>query len=172
MLSTVVRNLARQSRLTNVRTTVKNLTAVTLTLRILMSKEMSSGSSGGDEVSKAQTAQPSAQPTIFSKIIDKTIPADILYEDDQCLAFSDVSPEAPVHFLVIPKKPLTGVGAAGPEDQMLLGHLLLVAKKVADQKKLEKGYRIVINNGPDGAQSVYHLHLHIMGGRQMTWPPG
>ncbi|WAR09200.1 HINT2-like protein [Mya arenaria] len=162
MLSTVVRNLARQSRLTNVRTTVKNLTAVTLTLRILMSKEMSSGSSGGDEVSKAQTAQPSAQPTIFSKIIDKTIPADILYEDDQCLAFSDVSPEAPVHFLVIPKKPLTG----------LLGHLLLVAKKVADQKKLEKGYRIVINNGPDGAQSVYHLHLHIMGGRQMTWPPG
>jgi histidine triad (HIT) family protein len=128
-----------------------------------------------DEVSKAQrVAHQSAQgkSTIFSKIIDKSIPAKILHEDHKCLAFQDVAPQAPVHFLVIPKKPISGISAAVQDDQDLLGHLLLVAKDVALQQNLTNGYRIVINNGPDGAQSVYHLHLHVLGGRQLSWPPG
>lgn len=125
-----------------------------------------------DEVKKAQSATKTRQPTIFSKILDRSIPADIIYEDDLCLAFRDVNPQAPIHFLVIPQKPLTGIDDADDNDQQLLGHLLLVAKKVAEKEKLSKGYRIVINNGPDGSQSVYHLHLHVMGGRQMGWPPG
>ncbi|KAL3308826.1 Histidine triad nucleotide-binding protein 2, mitochondrial [Cichlidogyrus casuarinus] len=123
------------------------------------------------EVSKAQTAQTSG-PTIFSKIIKKEIPADILYEDDLSLAFSDVNPQSPIHFLVIPKEPIAMLQDADEKHQNLLGHLLLVANKVAQTKKLENGYRVTINNGRDGAQSVYHLHLHVMGGRQMGWPPG
>ncbi|EFX66738.1 hypothetical protein DAPPUDRAFT_331763 [Daphnia pulex] len=111
-------------------------------------------------------------PTIFSKIIDGSIPAKIIYRDDKCLAFHDVSPQAPVHFLVIPIKPITMLEKAEVEDQELLGHLMLVAKKVAANLKLEKGYRLVVNNGQEGCQSVYHLHLHILGGRQMNWPPG
>lgn len=127
-----------------------------------------------DEVSKAQATAKKYQnqPTIFSKILDKSIPADILYEDRQCIAFKDVQPQAPVHFLVIPRKPISCLSDADDEDQMLLGHLLLVAKKVAAQLKLGDGFRVVINNGKNGAQSVYHLHLHVLGGRQMTWPPG
>ncbi|CAI9738370.1 adenosine 5' [Octopus vulgaris] len=128
-----------------------------------------------DEVNKAQHAVKTYKnqgPTIFSKIIDKSIPAKILYEDDKCLAFSDVQPQAPVHFLVIPRKPIPTLSDADAEDQMLLGHLLFVAKKVAAQQKLDNGFRVVINNGVDGAQSVYHLHIHVLGGRQMTWPPG
>ena len=125
-----------------------------------------------DEVKRAQSAIKTREPTIFSKIIDKSIPADIIYEDDMCLAFRDVNPQAPVHFLVIPKKILTGIDDAVDTDVQLLGHLLLIAKKVAEKEKLSNGYRIVINNGPDGSQSVYHLHLHVMGGRQMEWPPG
>ncbi|KAI9559388.1 hypothetical protein GHT06_016177 [Daphnia sinensis] len=111
-------------------------------------------------------------PTIFSKIIDGSIPAKIIYRDDMCLAFHDITPQAPVHFLVIPIKPITMLEKAEAEDQGLLGHLLLVAKKVAASLKLEKGYRLVINNGEEGSQSVYHLHVHILGGRQMGWPPG
>ncbi|XP_060079679.1 uncharacterized HIT-like protein Synpcc7942_1390 [Ylistrum balloti] len=127
-----------------------------------------------DEVKAALDAvKPStAGTTIFTKILDKTIPADILYEDDKCMAFSDVAPQAPVHFLVIPKKPITGISAAQQEDQQLLGHLLLVAKNVAENQKLDNGYRVVINDGKDGAQSVFHLHIHVLGGRQMSWPPG
>ncbi|ESO93312.1 hypothetical protein LOTGIDRAFT_232738 [Lottia gigantea] len=126
-----------------------------------------------DEVERSKSAvHDKYKPTIFTKIIDKTIPADILYEDKQCMAFSDVNPTAPVHFLVIPRKPLTGISDAQYEDQELLGHLLLVAKKLAEDKKLDKGYRIVINNGVEGSQSVYHLHIHVIGGRQMNWPPG
>ncbi|XP_037087032.1 LOW QUALITY PROTEIN: histidine triad nucleotide-binding protein 1-like [Pollicipes pollicipes] len=125
-----------------------------------------------DEVQKAQAAKPVPGPTIFDKIIDKSIPADIIYEDEQCLAFRDINAQAPVHFLVIPKKRIGALSEAEDADEKLLGHLMLVAKKTAAQEKLEKGFRLVINNGPDGAQSVYHLHLHVLGGRQMGWPPG
>jgi len=110
--------------------------------------------------------------TIFSKIIRKEIPANIVYEDDLALAFTDVNPQAPVHILVIPKKPITSLATAGAEDQTLLGHLLLTSKKVAEQAGLKNGYRLVINTGKDGGQTVYHLHLHILGDRQMAWPPG
>ncbi len=113
-----------------------------------------------------------SQDTIFSKIIRKEIPADIVYEDELALAFRDVQPQAPVHILVIPKKPIPKLTDTTPEDSALLGHLLLTVKKVAEQVGLENGYRVVINTGADGGQSVYHMHLHILGGRQMGWPPG
>ena len=110
--------------------------------------------------------------TIFSKIIRKEIPANIVYEDDLALAFTDVNPQAPVHILVIPKKPIVNLATAEPEDQALLGHLLLTVQKVAEQAGLENGYRVVMNTGVDGGQTVYHLHIHILGGRSMSWPPG
>jgi histidine triad (HIT) family protein len=110
--------------------------------------------------------------TIFSKIIRREIPADIVYEDDLALAFKDITPQAPVHILVIPKKPIPQLAAADSEDHALMGHLLLTAKRVAQQAGLENGYRLVINNGSDAGQTVDHLHLHILGGRQMKWPPG
>ena len=110
--------------------------------------------------------------TIFAKIIRREIPASIVYEDDLSLAFKDVHPQAPVHILVIPKKPITQLAEADLEDQVLLGHLLLVAKKVAEEAGLDQGYRVVINNGDDGGQTVEHLHLHILGSRPMAWPPG
>ena len=110
--------------------------------------------------------------TIFGKIIRREIPADIVYEDDLALAFKDVTPQAPTHILVIPKKPIPQLAASTADDQDLLGHLLLTAKKVAEQAGLSNGYRVVINNGADGGQSVDHLHLHILGDRQMQWPPG
>ncbi|XP_061192319.1 uncharacterized HIT-like protein Synpcc7942_1390 [Saccostrea echinata] len=123
-------------------------------------------------VKKAQGAKRMGEPTIFSKIVDKSIPADIIYEDELCMAFRDISPQAPVHFLVIPKSPILGISDAVIQDKELLGHLLLIAKQVAEQENLSNGYRLVINEGPDGAQSVHHLHIHVMGGRQMNWPPG
>ncbi|BAZ29976.1 HIT family protein [Cylindrospermum sp. NIES-4074] len=110
--------------------------------------------------------------TIFSKIIRREIPADIVYEDDLALAFRDVNPQAPVHILVIPKKPIPQLAEANGDDGVLLGHLLLVAKQVAEKAGLTNGYRLVINNGADAGQTVYHLHLHILGGRQLAWPPG
>ena len=111
--------------------------------------------------------------TLFQKIIDREIPADIVYEDDRSLAFRDIHPQAPVHVLVIPKKPLVSVASASDEDRDLLGHLLIVARDVARQEGLaDGGYRIVANNGRDGGQEVLHLHLHVLGGRQLTWPPG
>uniref|UniRef100_A0A3P9KIU4 Histidine triad nucleotide binding protein 2 n=1 Tax=Oryzias latipes TaxID=8090 RepID=A0A3P9KIU4_ORYLA len=113
-----------------------------------------------------------SSPTIFSKVIDKSIPADIIYEDHMCLAFRDISPQAPVHFLVIPRTPIPRISAAEDADAELLGHLLVVAKNVAKQESLSDGYRVVINDGKHGAQSVYHLHVHVLGGRQMKWPPG
>ncbi|XP_077456588.1 putative HIT-like protein Synpcc7942_1390 [Stigmatopora argus] len=130
---------------------------------------------GSDEVRLAEDAskkhgRPPA--TIFSKVIDKSLPADIIYEDERCLVFRDISPQAPVHFLVIPKKPIPRISEAKDEDAEVLGHLLVVAKNVAKQEALTEGYRVVINDGKHGAQSVYHLHLHVLGGRQMTWPPG
>lgn len=113
-----------------------------------------------------------SEKTIFQRIIDKEIPAKIAYEDELCLAFHDVKPQAPVHVLVIPKKPIASVAQLSASDQALAGHLLLVVKKVAEQLDLSGGYRVVANCGPDGGQSVDHLHLHILGGRQMGWPPG
>lgn len=110
--------------------------------------------------------------TIFSKIIRREIPADIVYEDDLCLAFKDIAPQAPVHILVIPKKPIPKLADATPQDHALMGHLLLKVKQVAEEAGLESGYRVVINTGDDGGQTVDHLHLHILGGRQMKWPPG
>ena len=111
--------------------------------------------------------------TIFQKIIDREIPAKLAHEDNLCLAIHDVSPQAPVHVLIIPKKPVPRVGEATAADQALLGHLLLTAAAVA--KKLgiaETGYRIVINNGRDGGETVPHLHVHLLGSRPLTWPPG
>ncbi|XP_054716055.1 adenosine 5'-monophosphoramidase HINT2-like isoform X2 [Uloborus diversus] len=132
-----------------------------------------SSCNGESEVDKARTAVKNAlKPTIFSKILDKTIPADILYEDNKCMAFRDVAPQAPVHFLVIPRKVIPSLSDAQDEDTELLGHLLQVARKVAEREDLSNGYRVVINNGKDGSQSVYHLHIHVLGGRQMLWPPG
>eukprot|EP00891_Asterochloris_glomerata_P001308 jgi/Astpho2/1308/fgenesh1_pm.00024_%23_5_t len=128
------------------------------------------------EESKAKTAGPgdSGEPTIFDKIIAKQIPADVIYEDDTVLAFRDISPQAPVHFLVIPKHRdgLTQLSNSTEKNEPVLGHILHIAGKVAKQEGCEKGFRIVINDGPDGCQSVYHLHAHVFGKRQMKWPPG
>jgi len=110
--------------------------------------------------------------TLFSKIIRREIPADIVYEDDLAIAFKDIHPQAPVHILLIPKEPIAQLADAESKNHALLGHLLLTVKRVAQQVGLNNGYRVVINTGPDGGQTVYHLHLHILGGRQMTWPPG
>ncbi len=110
--------------------------------------------------------------TLFQKIIDREIPANIEHEDDQCIVIHDIQPQAPVHVLVIPKQPIPRVGEAGDEDQALLGHLLLIARDVARKLELDQGFRIVINNGPHGCESVPHLHVHLLGQRQLTWPPG
>ncbi|KAM9367449.1 adenosine 5'-monophosphoramidase HINT1 [Phaethornis superciliosus] len=124
-----------------------------------------------DEISKAQAARPGGD-TIFGKIIRKEIPATIIFEDDQCLAFHDISPQAPTHFLVVPKKPIVRLSEAEDSDESLLGHLMLVGKKCAATLGLKNGFRMVVNEGPEGGQSVYHLHLHVLGGRQLGWPPG
>ncbi|MEQ1905452.1 MAG: histidine triad nucleotide-binding protein [Pirellulaceae bacterium] len=110
--------------------------------------------------------------TIFKKIIDGDIPAKIVYQDDKCLAFHDVSPQAPVHVLVIPKKEIRSVAALAEVDQALVGHLFLVIQKIAADLGLASGYRVVTNIGGDGGQSVDHLHFHLLGGRQLEWPPG
>ena len=111
--------------------------------------------------------------TLFEKIIARQIPAQIVYEDTTVLAFRDINPQAPVHVLIVPRQPIPRVGEATPEDQALLGHLLLKAAEVAAQLGLkETGYRLVINHGKNGGESVPHLHCHILGGRAMGWPPG
>ncbi|XP_056291689.1 histidine triad nucleotide-binding protein 1 [Pseudoliparis swirei] len=124
-----------------------------------------------DEMAQAQAAKLGGD-TIFGKIIRKEIPVELLYEDDKCVAFPDISPQAPTHILVVPKKPIVQLSKAEDSDAALLGHLMLVAKKCAQDAGLSNGYRIVINDGPDGGQSVYHIHIHILGGRAMEWPPG
>jgi histidine triad (HIT) family protein len=113
-----------------------------------------------------------ADKTIFKRIIDREIPAEILYEDELCLAFRDVDPKAPVHVLLIPKREIPAVADLAEDDQPLAGHLLLVAAKLARQLELNNGYRLVINCGPDAGQAVNHLHLHLLGGRPLGWPPG
>ncbi|XP_075235388.1 putative HIT-like protein Synpcc7942_1390 [Lycorma delicatula] len=110
--------------------------------------------------------------TVFGRILRKEIPCKFIYEDDTCVAFHDTNPQAPVHFLVIPRKPITSIADTEESDSILLGHILYVAKNVAEQQGLDEGYRIVINNGIHGAQSIYHLHVHVLGGRQLKWPPG
>jgi histidine triad (HIT) family protein len=110
--------------------------------------------------------------TIFEKIINREIPSEILYEDEVCIAIRDVNPQAPIHVLVIPKKLISRIADAQEGDSGTIGHLLLVAKKVAQMEKLDQGFRIVINNGSDGGETVPHLHVHVLGGRQMKWPPG
>ena len=110
--------------------------------------------------------------TIFTKIINKEIPADIVYEDDLCLAFRDINPQAPVHLLVIPKKPLATLADAETEDQEMIGHLLLVANIVAEKEGVGDAFRLVLNNGAGAGQEVAHLHLHVLAGRSFTWPPG
>jgi histidine triad (HIT) family protein len=111
--------------------------------------------------------------TIFEKIITREVPARIVYEDDRLLAFHDINPQAPVHVLLVPKKAIPRIALATSEDRELLGHLLLIAAEVAATVGLkENGYRLVINNGPHGGESVPHLHCHILGGRHMAWPPG
>lgn len=133
-----------------------------------------------DEVSAAQASastdpaiNPNA-PTFFDKLVSKQIPANIIYEDDLCMAFRDINPQGPVHFLVIPKDKdgLNKLSNAREDQKAILGHLMYTAQKVAKDEGLADGFRVVINDGANGAQSVYHLHLHVIGGRQMKWPPG
>ena len=114
-----------------------------------------------------------AEKTLFEKICDKEIPANIVHEDDRCVAFRDISPQAPLHILIIPRKPVPRIGLAEKEDESLLGHLLLTAAQVARSEGIaDSGYRLVINNGSNGGEAVPHLHVHLLGGRQMKWPPG
>ncbi|CAF2718411.1 unnamed protein product [Rotaria sp. Silwood2] len=125
-----------------------------------------------DEIAKAQTAKPT-EDTIFGKIARKEIKVDLIHDDDQCVAFHDLNKQAPTHFLVIPKEPITQLSSCTQSHEQLLGHLLIVAAQVAKKVGLnEDGYRLVINNGRNGGQSVYHLHIHVLGGRQLDWPPG
>mmetsp|Transcript_124109 Transcript_124109/g.241812 ORF Transcript_124109/g.241812 Transcript_124109/m.241812 type:complete len:178 (+) Transcript_124109:47-580(+) len=135
-------------------------------------------SSGSDEVERARSAavgrpNDTDPPTIFDKILAKEIPAKVVHEDETCFAFRDVNPQGPVHVLVIPRHRdgLTQLSKAREDQEGLLGHLLLVAGRIG-KAECPEGFRIVINDGVHGAQSVYHLHVHVIGGRQLTWPPG
>lgn len=111
--------------------------------------------------------------TLFEKIAAREIPATIVYEDDLVVAFRDINPQAPTHVVLVPRKPIPRIAEAAADDHKLLGHLLLKAAQVAEQLGLkQEGYRLVINNGPDGGETVPHLHCHILGGRHMAWPPG
>jgi len=110
--------------------------------------------------------------TLFQKIIDREIPAKVEYEDDRCIVIHDIQPKAPVHLLIIPRKPIARIAEASAADEALLGHLLLVAGDLARKLDLAKGFRIVINNGPDAGEAVPHLHVHLLAKRPMGWPPG
>jgi histidine triad (HIT) family protein len=112
------------------------------------------------------------EPTIFKRIMDGEIPAEIVYEDDLCLAFVDINPQAPTHLLVIPRKEIRSLDALDDEDQSLVGHLHLVIRNLARELGLDNGYRVVVNCGAEGGQTVDHLHFHLLGGRSLDWPPG
>jgi histidine triad (HIT) family protein len=109
-------------------------------------------------------------PTLFTRILNREIPADIVYEDEFVFAFRDIQPQAPVHILIVPKDEIPGVASVPPNGQHQ--HLLNAARTIAEQEGLERGYRLVVNQGEDGGQTVDHLHMHLLGGRKMTWPPG
>jgi histidine triad (HIT) family protein len=111
--------------------------------------------------------------TVFSKILRKEIPADIVHEDELCIAFCDINPQAPTHILIIPRKEIEGINAMAEDDAPLVGHLFLVARNLARKLGLEEaGYRTLINTGADAGQTVFHLHVHLLGGRALNWPPG
>ena len=110
--------------------------------------------------------------SIFTKIKNKEIPGNVIYEDDKCFALEDINPQAPVHILIIPHKEIAKISDSMPEDKELLGHLLLVSKKIAQKYELENNHRLIINNGAGAGQSVFHIHVHLMGGRSLDWPPG
>ena len=110
--------------------------------------------------------------TIFGKVISREIPAQIVYEDDLCLAFRDINPQAPTHVLIIPKKEIPRLVDATAEDEALLGHMLIAAGKVARELGVGEAFRLVVNNGAEAGQSVFHLHMHVLGGRGFKWPPG
>ena len=110
--------------------------------------------------------------TLFEKIINKEIPADIIYEDDISIVIKDISPQAPTHLLIIPKKVIPKLSDATAEDQNILGHLMLIAGKIADDLGLDETFRLVVNNGAKAGQSVFHLHIHLLSGRPLNWPPG
>jgi len=114
----------------------------------------------------------SDEKTIFKRIIDKEIPAEIVFEDERCLAFRDVNPQAPTHVLVIPKKEIPSLADIRESDTDLMGHLLIITSRLANELGLTNGYRTVINAGSDGGQTVDHLHIHLLGGRALSWPPG
>lgn len=141
-------------------------------------RKMSSGITEVDAATAAASSDPAINPnapTFFDKLVSKQIPANIIFEDDICMAFRDINPQGPVHFLVIPKNKdgLNRLSNAREDHKELLGHLMFTAQQVARQEGLVPGgFRLIINDGPDGAQSVYHLHIHVIGGRQMSWPPG
>ena len=110
--------------------------------------------------------------SIFTKIKNKEIPGNVIYEDDKCFALEDINPQAPVHILIIPHKEIAKISDSTPEDKELLGHLLLVSKTIAQKYELENNYRLIINNGAGAGQSVFHIHVHLMGGRSLDWPRG
>lgn len=110
--------------------------------------------------------------TVFQKIIDREIPAKIVYEDDLCIAFEDIKPQAPTHLIVIPKKPIASVDDVAEADEATVGHLFVAMRKIAERLGLAGGYRVVTNCGRDAGQEVMHLHFHLLGGRKLTWPPG
>lgn len=123
-------------------------------------------------IQKVATPMLPMSKTLFQRIADKEIPADFLHEDEHCIVFRDIDPQAPVHFLVVPRKPIPSLDQLVDSDKELMGHLFLVAKQVAAAQGLTNGYRAVFNCGNDAFQTVPHLHLHIFGGRKMGWPPG
>ena len=113
-----------------------------------------------------------SEKTLFQKILDGEIPGEVVYEDELCGALRDINPQAPTHVLVVPRRPIPGISSMTEEDEPIVGHLFHVARKVAEQEGLTGGFRLVINDGKDGQQTVQHLHVHVLGGRPMTWPPG
>ena len=113
-----------------------------------------------------------AEKTLFQKIAEGTIPADLVYEDEHCIAFRDINPQAPTHILIVPRKPIPTLNDLETEDEPLVGHLFTVARQLAVQEGLDEGYRTVFNCGEAAGQTVFHIHLHLLGGRPLTWPPG